>query len=588
MIPRWSTKKQMLNSIAITRCIVVKLVQFPVLVLILLSCSILLAGCSAYEGRLLHADVLYIGENIITMDDQHSGANAVAVKGEKISWVGDFEDWRGQTTQVVKLGDRALIPGMIDAHGHLSFMALWVDMVNLAPPPAGAVDSIASLQQQVRRHIQTGSVAVGDWVVGMGYDDSLMREQRHPNRHDLDAISTEHPIAVLHASGHLTVVNSLALDMVGISVETKNPPGGVIRREPGSNIPNGVLEERATVPTKHATLGKKISAKNIEKALKLYAQYGVTTVQDGGASWKLYRQLSELDLELDTVLYVAAMNPAFKIPEDVSLGNYTGLSGNLKVAGVKLLLDGSPQGKTAFLSAPYKIPPAGATPDYRGYPRVLQSMVDNLVERFLSQNLQMHVHSNGDAAAQMLIDAVEKAAKGQPLGDHRTVLIHAQVVREDQLDRMQRLGMMPSFFSAHTFFWGDWHRDSVLGVERASRISPARSALERNMPFTVHNDSPIIPPDMMRLLWATTNRITRSGKVLGADQRISTLEALKAVTIHAAYQHFEEELKGSITPGKQADLVILSQNPLEIPAEQLMGVEVVQTIARGKTVYIRD
>jgi predicted amidohydrolase YtcJ len=185
----------------------------------------------------------------------------------------------------------------------------------------------------------------------------------------------------------------------------------------------------------------------------------------------------------------------------------------------------------------------------------------------------------------MLIDALELASETTPLGDHRSVMIHAQTVREDQLDRMQQLGIIPSYFSAHTFFWGDWHRDSVLGVERASRISPTASTLRRGMPFTVHNDAPIVPPDMIRLLWATVNRITRSGETLGASQRISPLEAIRAVTANAAYQHFEEHTKGSLTPGKQADLVILSENPVTVLPETILEISIVETISRGKTVY---
>jgi hypothetical protein len=223
--------------------------------------------------------------------------------------------------------------------------------------------------------------------------------------------------------------------------------------------------------------------------------------------------------------------------------------------------------------------------DYRGYPAIPQEAVNQRVARFISERIPMLVHANGDAAAQMLIDALELASEQTPLGDHRSVMIHAQTVREDQLDRMAQLGIVPSYFSAHTFFWGDWHRDSVLGVERASRISPTASTLERGMPFTVHNDAPIVPPDMIRLLWATVNRITRSGETLGAAQRISPLEAIRAVTAHAAYQNFEEHTKGTITPGKQADLVILSENPVTVLPETILEISIVETISRGRTVY---
>jgi predicted amidohydrolase YtcJ len=164
-------------------------------------------------------------------------------------------------------------------------------------------------------------------------------------------------------------------------------------------------------------------------------------------------------------------------------------------------------------------------------------------------------------------------------------MIHAQTVREDQLDQMKELKIIPSYFSTHTFYWGDWHRDSVFGEDRAMRISPTKSTLNRSMPFTVHNDAPVVPPDMIRLLWSTTNRKTRSGKVLGEEQKISTYSALEAMTINAAYQHFEDDIKGTIEVGKQADLVVLSQDPLSIDTKNILEIDVVATFSRGQEVF---
>jgi predicted amidohydrolase YtcJ len=164
-------------------------------------------------------------------------------------------------------------------------------------------------------------------------------------------------------------------------------------------------------------------------------------------------------------------------------------------------------------------------------------------------------------------------------------MIHAQTVREDQLDQMKELRIIPSYFSTHTFYWGDWHRDSVFGEERAMRISPTKSSLDRNMPFTVHNDAPVVPPDMIRLLWSTTNRKTRSGKVLGEEQKISTYSALEAMTINAAYQHFEDDIKGTIEVGKQADLVVLSEDPLSIDPENLLKIRVIATYSKGIEIF---
>lgn len=533
------------------------------------------------------ADTLYVGKHIITMDADFPGANAVAVDGETIRWVGTLDEWQGSARQTVDLGDRALLPGFIDAHGHLSFMARTVNLANAASPPVGPVTDIRSLQDVLRKHMAERDIAPGGWVLGMGYDDSLLREQRHPDRDDLDTVSTRHPVALIHVSGHLMAANSLALERAGIDALTPDPPGGIIRRRGSGREPDGVLEETATAALQRFFLGgDDIPAEDVDRALLRYAQHGITTVQDGAASWDVYRTLAAsaagAGLKLDVVVYPQGMAVDFAVPDGIALGEYRN---RLKFGGVKLILDGSPQGKTAYLSQPYHQVPAGLAPDYRGYPTLLQRDVDGLVARYLGQGMPMLVHCNGDAAAQMLIGALARAAADTPMGDHRTVMIHAQTVTDDQLDAMKTQGILPSYFSAHTFYWGDWHRDSVLGPQRAARISPTASTVARGMRFTIHNDAPVVPPHMLRLLWATTNRLTRSGAVLGEEQRVSTLDALRAVTIDAAYQYFEEDRKGSLTPGKQADLVVLSGNPLLTPPAELQSLRVVETVSRGVTVY---
>ena len=262
--------------------------------------------------------------------------------------------------------------------------------------------------------------------------------------------------------------------------------------------------------------------------------------------------------------------------------NFGSYEGRLKIGGIKLILDGSPQGKTAYLTEPYYKPPHSESDSYKGYPLIPQSEVSKWVKKYADLNIPIMAHANGDAAADMLIKAVKDA---DITSDHRTIMIHAQTVREDQLDQMKKLKIIPSYFSTHTFYWGDWHRDSVFGEDRAMRISPTKSTLKRKMPFTVHNDAPVVPPDMIRLLWSTTNRKTRSGKVLGEEQKISTYSALEAMTINAAYQHFEDDIKGTIEVGKQADLVVLSQDPLSIDTKDILEIEVVATFSRGQEVF---
>ncbi len=540
------------------------------------------------------ADTIFLGENIITVDKTTQGARAVAIKGDRILAVGDTDEvlnHKGERTRVVELGDRALLPGFIDTHGHFSMQISLLNMAQLSPPPVGTVTNIAELQAVLSAYIREKDIAPGSWVVGFGYDDSLLEEKRHPDRNDLDAVSTEHPIFLAHASGHLGSANSLALEKVGINASSEDPDGGVIRRIPGSREPDGVLEETAAFAVFYA-----LPQPDPEQSLGLlksgqmfYASMGITTAQEGAAtSADLSRLASAAEqgrLFLDINAFPSWAPGQSEHPEVEVPPRYRN---RFKIGGVKLILDGSPQGKTAYLSKPYFIPPHGQDEDYVGYPAYPDETVNVAVAELMSARIPLQAHANGDAAAEQLINAVAHAGQAKSVADMRVVMIHAQTVRDDQLDRMADLGMIPSFFSAHTFFWGDWHRDSVFGAERAERISPTRSALDRGIVFTVHNDAPVTPPDPIDLIWNTVNRRTRSGDILGATQRIGVMDAIRAVTINGAYQYFEEDDKGSITTGKLADLVILSANPLKTEASELRSIDVVETISHGRTVYSQD
>lgn len=540
------------------------------------------------------ADHLFLGAHIITMtaDDGGEGQRptALAVRGEDIVWIGDERDaagWTGPATETHLLGERALLPGFVDAHGHLTYLAATLDWANLASPPVGPVTDLPTLQATLTDWIEEQDIPPGAWVIGNGYDDSLLAERQHPDRTALDAVSRDHPIVLIHVSGHLMAANSLALAAVGIDGETADPPGGHIRRFPGGSVPNGVLEETATYPLRaeiSRPRGNPMEA--LATALERYASYGITTVQDGAISEPMISLLTSAAdsdaLTLDVVIYPVVGSPDLEAVAGRSFGSY---HKRLKFGGVKMLLDGSPQGKTAYLSQPYFVPPDGKPDDYRGYPTYPDEAVNAMVAAYLQAGIPVIAHANGDAAADQLLNAVAAADADF---DHRTVMIHAQTVRDDQLDTMRSLGVVPSFFSAHVFFWGDWHRDSVLGPDRGVRISPTRSAAQRGIPFTIHNDAPVVPPDVIRLLWATSDRTTRSGAVLGPDQRLTVYESLVATTRNAAYQHFEEDRKGTLAVGKQADLVILSEDPLPVPPADLLRLAVSETWSRGRQVYARQ
>ena len=531
------------------------------------------------------ADLIISSNKVILMTEKESAQPlSVAIKNKKIIWIGSHEDAKNIQGEHVDFGNQAVLPGFIDAHGHASYLAFATQVANIASPPVGKINNIQDLQTELKNFIQDSGLQPGEWLMGLGYDDSLLAEQRHPTKDDLDEVSTEHPIYLIHVSAHLGAANSLGLSLANINSKTQDPPGGKIRRYENSLEPNGVFEETAAYPLQQLAMSAyKDPIGSVKKAMEIYARNGITTAQDGASSLETIGLMQAADaqnmIDIDVISYPIGQNGLDENLNALNFGSYTG---RVKVGGIKLILDGSPQGKTAYLTEPYYKPPHNESKSYRGYPLIPQTEVSEWVKKFADLNIPIMAHANGDAAADMLIKAVKNA---KIKSDHRTIMIHAQTVREDQLDLMRELKIIPSYFSTHTFYWGDWHRDSVFGRDRAIRISPTKSTLDRDMPFSVHNDAPVVPPDMIRLLWSTTNRMTRSGKILGDQQKISTYDALKAMTLNAAYQHFEDDIKGSIEVGKLADLVVLSEDPLAMPTTSLLNLKVIATYSHGREIF---
>ena len=540
------------------------------------------------------ADTLYAGGPVITINQAQPQAEAVVVRDGRIAFVGSRQAAMQFSPQarVVDLQGHTLAPGFIDAHSHVSGTGLQALSANLLPAPDGQGNSIPDLQRIMRQFL-TGTATPGGYpvLIGFGYDDSQLAERRHPNRQELDAITTDVPVILMHQSGHLGAYNSKALELAGIDAATPDPEGGVIRREPGSLVPNGVMEETAhnlTLARLMPTLGLEQAMTMLQAGQTLYIKHGYTTAQDGNTDAGTLAMLPLAGkagkLRIDVVAYpnieVALSSPAMQ-------GPYYGrqYTDHFRIGGVKITLDGSPQGKTAWLSQPYYQVPEGQQPSYAGYPIFTNAQADDLITRAWERGWQVLAHANGDAAIDQFIHAVDAAQKAHPGKTLLPVLVHGQTLRRDQVPQIARLGIFPSLFPMHTYYWGDWHRESVLGPERAENISPTRWVLDAGMKFTSHHDAPVVFPDSMRVLDATVNRTTRSGQVLGPEQRVTPLEALKALTLWAAEQYGEQDSKGSIEAGKRADLVVLSDNPLTITHAGLHSIKVLQTIKDGEVVY---
>lgn len=542
------------------------------------------------------ADAIYHGGPILTMEgDSPRYAEALAVRDGRILLVGNKEvvfAAQGKRTSVVDLKGKTMLPGFIDAHGHAFNAGFQKLAANLLPPPDGTGGDVAAIQARLTQWQGENATAIekSGWVIGFGYDDSQLAEQRHPTATELDQVSVDIPVIIIHQSGHLGAMNHKGLEFAGITAASRDPPGGVIRREADGKTPNGVLEEMAMFGPLFKVLAALDAASNEKIALAgvdAYTQFGFTTAQEGRASKaasETWRTLArEKRLKMDVAVYPDIQSELEYMQQVGTSATYTD---HFRVAGVKLSLDGSPQGKTAWLSRPYEHPPAGQPEDYAGYPAIPKAEDRQaLVDAAFRNKWQLLAHCNGDAAADALIDAVAKAGANFGAGDRRTVMIHAQTVRQEQLDRMKDLGIVPSFFSMHTFYWGDWHRDETLGRERAFQISPAVSAMQRGMKFTEHHDAPVALPSALMIVHTAVNRTSRSGDVIGPEQRVSAYVALKSITDWAAWQYFEEADKGTLAEGKLADLVVLDQDPLKVAPSVLKDIKVLQTIKEGQTIF---
>ena len=539
----------------------------------------------------LNTSTVYSGGDIITMvGDEPAYAEAVVVKDGKIVFVGSSAEamnMAGKGHQMVNLEGKTMLPGFIDAHGHAFNSGMMAIAANLLPEPDGDCTSIDKLVENMKawKDKNQNVIAKYNVILGMGYDDSQLSDGRHPTADDLDKISTEIPVLAVHQSNHLASMNHKALELVGYVKGVKDPSGGVIRRVKGTNTPDGVLEEMAFFIPLIKLMGQVDSNSNIALAkagMESYMKYGFTTAQEGRATkdacevWKTLGKSGEL--KMDVVAYPdLQVEMAYMLNE----GTQKSYTNHYRTGGIKLSLDGSPQGKTAWLTKPYANDPKGS----KGYPAIADDKeVQRLIDSAFANKWQVLAHCNGDASGDQYLRALKKAQEKYGNEGRRDVMIHAQTARLDQLDLMKNMGIIPSFFGMHTYYWGDIHVKN-LGKERAYMISPAATAKKKGMIFTQHHDSPIVYPNSIMILHAVVNRTSRSGQVIGADERISPYDALRSITSWAAYQSFEEDIKGDLTVGKLADFVVLDKNPLKVDPSSIKDIKVLKTIKEGEVIY---
>ena len=556
---------------------------------------LLFTACSNESNKILEDQILYYGGDIITMkSDKPSYIEALVTYGDSIIFTGNLLEAEKQFPKAQRrdLKGTTMSPGFIDGHCHFGGFSAQSIGAQILPPPDAKAKNIDALIKILKEWATPKNIKLTGWIFGMGFDDSILEEERFPTKFDLDKVSTEYPVMIIHISGHFAVVNSKGLEILGITSKSINPEGGIIRRVSGSKEPNGVLEELAAIPLVPKVLTPKTKDdlnKFIIAGQQMALSYGYTTAEEGRAMENSHKVLeyaanSKL-LKIDVVSYID-----YSIAD--SLMNSKWYSNDYKnhyrIAGIKLTLDGSPQGRTAWRTLPYLIPPNGVEKGYLGYPAIPNDKdVEAIYDEAFKNNWQILTHANGDAAMDQMIRTMKKVSEKYPNKDRRNVLVHGQYIRKDQIDVLVNLGIIGSFFPLHTFYWGDWHKQ-IIGNELADQISPTRTALNKGMKITIHTDAPVALPNLMRVVWTAVSRTSRSGEIIGEKERLTPYEALKGITIWSAYQHFEEDKKGTLEVGKLADLVILDANPLKVDLNKIKDIIVLETIKAGKTLYIRQ
>jgi len=539
------------------------------------------------------ADAIYVGDDIITVDRSNPAVQAVAVRNGRISAVGGrgevLEQQRGPDTTVIDLDGAALLPGFIDPHSHYINSLTVANQANVFAPPAGPGCDVDAIVRTLRAFRQSHNVPDGEVIVAYGYDDTLMPGGRTLCKEDLDVDFPNNPVIVGHVSMHGAVLNSAAMRQFAITAQTETPPGGVIVRKPGSNEPDGLVMETAFLPI-FAAMPKPNRAQEVSWSIagqQLYAAAGITTAHEGATHAAdvelIYRAAAGGAGLIDVVAYpfILELDEVLENHPPQAFGSYYN---RVKLGGVKVTLDGSPQGRTAYFTTPYLADGPDGQHNWCGELGFSQDTVNSWFKKVYDLGLPLDIHANGDAAIDVALAAHEFAAAGDLTRDRRTVMVHSQFVRPDQLERYVEYNIIPSFFTEHTFYFGDAHV-ALRGKAQADFLSPMRAAIDIGLQPTNHTDFVVTPLDQLFLMWTAVNRISRSGATIGSDQRISPLEALEAITINAARQYREDDIKGSLEVGKLADLVLLDGNPLSVDPMTIKDIKVVETIKEGQTVY---
>lgn len=460
------------------------------------------------------------------------------------------------------LKGKTLIPALIDPHSHLTSYA-----ISTLQPSLENTKSFDDIIAVVSKFIKETNPNENEFVVCAGYDQNSLKEEIHPTKELLNKEFPNYPVVLQHISGHMGVMNQKALDMLDIS----NDNNGLLQE-------NDFISNIKRIPLPNADTIRKA----IIKAQNTYASFGIATAQEGMIAKEMipiFKMAENEKLFFIDILGYADLKDYEQIFSSFSecLSEY---HNNVKIQGLKIFLDGSPQGKTAWMREAYE----GEKDGYNGFGTMSDEAVTNAFKTALKLNKQLIAHCNGDAAADQILRCASLAGTPEQIAALRPVVIHSQLLHPEIMPKLKEYGFLLSFFPAHIYYWGETHIKN-LGIKRAERLSSIKSALNEGLIYTIHQDTPVLAPNLFKAMQSAILRKTKEGKVLGEKEKITPLEALQAVTINAAYQYGEENIKGSLKEGKLADLAILEEDPLEIDPEKLENIKVVETIKEGNCIF---
>jgi hypothetical protein len=515
-------------------------------------------------------DLALVNGNIVTMDRKVRNAEAVAVVGERIARVGKNSDVKPLITKATKILDlhgKTVIPGMIDTHIHFVDYGLSLERIDLR-----GVGSVAEIKERVASKAR--KTRAGVWILGRGWDQERLKEKRYPNRYDLDMAAPQNPVLLNRVCGHICVTNSLGLQAAGITKETPAPQGGQIDVDPKTCEPTGVLRDEAMqLVWRHVappTRAELVAA--IEAASRSALSSGLTSVHAllRDSSYVEALQEAEATGKLGVRVYTGI--PVGLLDHLIGLGIKTGFGDEwLRVGCIKILLDGSLGGRTASLKEPYADDPSN-----RGLLLYREEELRQLVGKAHDAGYQLAIHAIGDQAIELALNAIEEAQAKNPRKDHRHRIEHASIISPEQIEKMSRMKVIASVQPA--FVTSDFWAVDRVGKSREKWIYPFKT-LFRKVMASAGSDCPVERLNPMEGIWAA---VTRGG--FQPSERLEVSQILKMYTVNGAYASFEEDIKGSISEGKLADMVVLSKDPFKVPIEKLKSIKVEKVIIGGRIV----